>query len=512
MTEHTTNGNSKVTPKRGVGSHVAYHDGKVSQSQVKRSPLSQHNYLHKSLCSRIVFASLSSSEARPQSSVPQPCHLLDATELAVFGHYLTYTCRTIPFDEDELYVLQVGIPNLALRSKPVMSSLLALAATSRAFDLVHNCSTALQDLDEVRELLNFADQHYQISLSDIQRAVSCLNHFDHILANSALMVLYGLASHCVRIRITQMYMWRNEQVPADVLPNGTQWIFLIRAAHSAYIGLHHDSHHDTAVGAAKSIDSAISLPSIGSLNVRTLHGSYSFFPEDGPSKLTRRSFYPVLAATQALAFKKLRARFQAVASAETSRVSSDPQLRTCLHALETLSDIAVTIFFDESRKAKYSKQANSDPELGLVGPLSKVSSWLRTYIARVTSVEQSKPLRRTIMVFLNLVSMDYLRVVQSMLDRIPDVQHQQSSDLSANDYLLSCPKNQLALEIFAHWLVLVMLLDGVWWIGNTGEWELRRILLSMKHERWLAGAHQSWWPETMFNIRQDLFHGAEMRS
>jgi len=107
--------------------------------------------------------------------------------------------------------------------------------------------------------------------------------------------------------------------------------------------------------------------------------------------------------------------------------------------------------------------------------------------------------------------MDFLSVVQSMLDQMPGDQQQMSSDISDDDSLLSCPKNQLALEIFAHWLVLVMLLDGVWWVGNTGDWELRRIISSMRHKRWIVGAHESWWPETMFNIEQDLLYNTELR-
>jgi hypothetical protein len=180
-------------------------------------------------------------------------------------------------------------------------------------------------------------------------------------------------------------------------------------------------------------------------------------------------------------------------------------MQSCFRALEILSDIAVAVFVDEGVKSKYTEPTNVKTEQGLDGPLSKVSSWLRTYIARVTSVEPSKPLRRTITAFLNLVPMDYLRVVQSMLDSIAEDLEHPSSDSQVDESLLSCPKNQLALEIFAHWLVLVMLLDGVWWIGDIGDWEMRRIISFMERKQLLASPKESWWPKTMFNIRQDLF-------
>jgi len=201
-------------------------------------------------------------------------------------------------------------------------------------------------------------------------------------------------------------------------------------------------------------------------------------------------------------------RFQAVASAETSCISSDIHLRTCFHVLETLNDIAVAVFCDESAKPTYYEQTSLGADLDLVGPLSTVSSWLRTYLARVTSVEPSKPLRRTIMVFLNLVPMDFLSVVQSMLDQMPGDQQQMSSDISDDDSLLSCPKcpkNQLALEIFAHWLVLVMLLDGVWWVGNTGDWELRRIIFSMRHKDGLLGRMKAGSPKLCLILSKTYF-------
>jgi len=223
----------------------------------------------------------------------------------------------------------------------------------------------------VRQLLNFADQHYETLLREIQGDVSCLNHIDQILANAALMVLYGLANHCVRIRISQIARLHKKQLPVDVLPNGTQWIFLIRAAHSAYVGLRHNARYAFSAASPNSNGSTTSYPSIDKFNFPDLHGSHRFSPEDGPSILTRRMFYPIVAATQALAFKKLRVRFQAVASAETSCISSDLHLRTCFHVLETLNNIAVAVFCDESAKPKYYEQTSLGRTWIWLGPFPR---------------------------------------------------------------------------------------------------------------------------------------------
>ncbi|KAF4251701.1 hypothetical protein CNMCM8980_005570 [Aspergillus fumigatiaffinis] len=65
----------------------------------------------------------------------------------------------------------------------------------------------------------------------------------------------------------------------------------------------------------------------------------------------------------------------------------------------------------------------------------------------------------------------------------------------------------LAMDIFAHWLVLVMLLDGVWWISDIGEWELGQVVSLMKTQdlpSQSADTGETWWPETMYLVKREL--------
>lgn len=68
-------------------------------------------------------------------------------------------------------------------------------------------------------------------------------------------------------------------------------------------------------------------------------------------------------------------------------------------------------------------------------------------------------------------------------------------------------ESRCAMDIFAHWLVLMCLLDGVWWIGGIGMWELGRVVSHME----VTGAQQIgqekeeiWWPSSMYRIRLEL--------
>lgn len=125
--------------------------------------------------------------------------VLNATELALLSHYLTHTSRAIAFDKNDLDALQVGIPDLAFHSQPLMASLLALAAACKSHDVVkHAARLDCQHLDEVRDPLALAGRYHRDSLREIQAAIQTTDRYDYILANAALMVLYGSASHCVR--------------------------------------------------------------------------------------------------------------------------------------------------------------------------------------------------------------------------------------------------------------------------------------------------------------------------
>lgn len=127
---------------------------------------------------------------------------LDATELDLFSHYLTHTSRNIPFDDLDHYALSVGIPNIAFKSRPVMSSLIALAAACKCHDLVKpNTSLEGRTVMEVQELLLLAERHHRSSLQHIQVAMAHSDCYDNILANAALMVLYASASHSVRVHL-----------------------------------------------------------------------------------------------------------------------------------------------------------------------------------------------------------------------------------------------------------------------------------------------------------------------
>jgi hypothetical protein len=456
----------------------------------------------------------------------QLAHTLNATELELFSHYLLHTSRIIPYDRDDLYALQVGFPSLAFRSKPVMSSILALAAVCKCNDLMEPVESRLQNWAAILELLFIADRHHRDSLCQIQNVITDPEHYDHILANATLMVLYGSANHWIRIQLERTPN-RMEPLPCELLPSQPQWMSLIRAAHMAYVSLRNDP------------PDVISITEWSTESPSTTEGANigwspvseeSISPEDGPSERTRELLFPILSATSTPALESLRAKADEIAMAECGQGSwSDDNdsgfatspahgissgLEACLTTLDVLRDIVVEVF--ATRNSPPPAAATPDPHVLQLashapGQLASVSPWVRSYAARVTSaVTHSRPLRRIIMSFLNQVSTEYFELVQAALgfvsattdpseDAFWDGTNWQSPALDAPHWL--------ALNIFAHWLVLVMLLDGVWWIGGVGTWELERVVKIMRSTSCSglpAELDNGWWPESMYRVGKEL--------
>jgi hypothetical protein len=374
-----------------------------------------------------------------------------------------------------------------------MASILAMSAACKAHDVVKQAPAPLERLDELRDLLLLADRHHRISLHQIQDAIHDGHQYDHVLANATLMVLYSSSSHSIRVSLAQTARRHGIVLEDDLMPTQSQWITLIRATHTAYTGLlngESDYIHDMFASPCDLVAPEPTPPHFTE-DVES--------PEDGPSEGTRRFLYPIISATFPPALEKLAARAQAFAT--QSSPSASPALQACFAALDVLQGVFTSVFIGGETPG---------PECGGLGRLSSVPSWLRAYLGRATSSTPSKPLRRTIMAFINRVPLEYLHLVQSTLDRIPvaePVSTMSTPDAGGDTHAPTTPVQRLAMDMFAHWLVLVMLLDGVWWINGIGEWELGRVLsFAQKHE-WnidSAGTSDTWWPESMYSVRQDL--------
>lgn len=508
---------------------------------------------------------------------------LNSTDLDLLQHYLSHTARTTAWDVEDYYALQIGIPNLAVRSKPLMSSMLALAACCKSSDILSLPGTLLPHYrDLVQVLLTLADRHHQDSLHQIQADLSrrTTEDYEHALANATLMVLYGSASQCVRIRLREKMISRGDDVPNDLVPTQSQWISLIRACQAAYSGLLNDQPQITVHSERRTRKEKRLSPTNGPAAVvddddspRACGQGY-ICPEDGPTQSTKDLFFPILMSTSSRALERLFSNPYMAAMARTERsctmehtelgdafedlhlhpIVHSPDLQACYAALKVLDEIFVEVFHTRAASPHSSAEsplsntnASAGEQYRALGQLGQVAPWLQKYASRVTAATSTRPLRRTVMAFLHWVPSQYLTLVQTNLDLIRDavepshfgtvqdnLSYAPNSPNSCTEQSEAFVAQQLAIDIFAHWLVLVMLLDGVWWIGGIGSWELGRVVAAMRSQGWPNYHHQrhshnhfnaympgenfgvdldrsrlkeddaSWWPESMHKVALEL--------
>ncbi|KAK0736096.1 hypothetical protein B0T21DRAFT_450927 [Apiosordaria backusii] len=436
---------------------------------------------------------VSPSQSRSPSIIP--VHGIDSMtpdELELLRHYLTHTSRIIPYDGDDLYALQEGFPSLAFRCRTLMNSILALAAVCKCHDIMTQPTINEKHREQAQALLLVAEDRHKESLRRTQYEIPNLHRecYDATLANAPLMVLYILANHSIRIQWAEI----TADVPAGFVPTQLQWVLLIRAAHLAYSGMLSDI--DLGLESYPEPHSPASNPPVSPLDQLSPDPvNHIISPEDGPTKHTRELFLPILAATSRGALTSLRTK----AEARRTEMPAHPEIAFSFVALGTLEDIADEVFKTNSHAIDLKlslERAHSSPTTPPPqSRLSCVSPWLRNYLARVTMATPTRPFRRTITAFVNRVPAEYLTLVQSSVELLSESRGIES---------LTTPQ-RLAVDIFAHWLVLVMLLDGVWWIGGIGAWELGRIVNTLGDKGFgEAEGKTTWWPASMYSINVEL--------
>lgn len=448
----------------------------------------------------------------------QLAQTLAPTELELFQHYLEHTSRDLTVGDEDQYTLQVGIPILAGQSRPLMQSVLALAAVCQCCDVISRSSTSQGDRGQVLGLLSLAQQYHTESLRETRATLPKAKHYDHVLANAAMMGMYGSGSYRIRIWLAKTAS-SGDQPLGSLVPRHLQWISLFRAVHLAYFGLlsararSEDTRRDKP---PHLIDS--SLGGGGSqMHTQPVYEMSARIKQ--PTPTADHVLFPILAATVGTALEKLHRKARQIAVAQESNetagrsipkmsvATSDPGMQACLSTLAILSNIAKEAFLSDNSVTGATGHSALDVDIDPVGQLSEVSPWMRRYAARITSRMPSKLPRRIIMAFVHRVPTRYLSLVEEVISWMWPGTDNADPDFSMSMLPEPSVAHQLAVDIFAHWLVLVILLDDVWWIGGLGAWELKRIVSLRKDVRWRAclwNRDEDWWPESMLEVSWQL--------
>ncbi|KAJ5513445.1 hypothetical protein N7463_002997 [Penicillium fimorum] len=447
----------------------------------------------------------------------QTSQIFTPTESALFNHYLEHTSKDKTVDDEDQYTLQIGIPNLAFQNKFLMKSVLAFSAVCRCCDIINQSSISRGDRGQVLALLSIADRYHMESLREIQASLSKTDQYDHILANAAMMGMYGSSSHCIRI-------WLAETASSDDLernrfmPKSRQWISLFRAVRVAYTGLMNNRFQAEDMAHLALATSPIGPVAGCDFQMHCECEVVSRVDQQkGPQD---HALYPIMAATVAPALERLGRMTRQMIKNEMGDcgdqgspvIHSDSDVQACLAALELFRNITSETFLDNSFMSKTPGHSHLASELDVnpVCQVSKISPWMRRYSARITSIIPSRLPRRFIMAFVHKAPTKYLSLVEDMMSLMelgaPGAYGTTVCPLGPVNSEPSLA-HQLAVDIFSHWLVLVMLLDKVWWIGGIGAWELGQLISLRRETGWqmsLWKTGEDWWPESMFEISRQF--------
>jgi hypothetical protein len=367
---------------------------------------------------------------------------------------------------------------------------------------------------QVKQLLDLADHHHEKSMQLIQLDIATTTHYNAVIAHATIMAIYSMAAHSVRIRLdnaTGVHL----MLPIQYMPVSGQWIGHIRGIFMAFTALR-DTEDDSS---DITMDEPVNMETLRAEPIDDyISGSRTPSPKNDMSSMTGQHLFPVVASTGSSAVAELRSKALKIGGAgymdtlsshgslpEMSLINNDSDYQACMTSLDVLKNVLDSIFQVDASSPASSIESFHCVDIPQRSRLQRVEPWLRDFCVPTTSSGTPKNLRRAVISFVNRVPVEFWTLVSGFMERF-SFQVESSEwmkDGSSSPKPLRPPMAALAMDIYAHWLVLIVLLDGVWWLDGIGAWELRRALSCLNNWEGFGayrGTHKDWWPETMLEL------------
>lgn len=415
----------------------------------------------------------------------------------LYHHYLQHTSRTLTSYQRNRKALQIGMPTLALESKPVYHSLLAISAACLGCDLISKDSPP--DVNTIYRILMTGYRHYNLASEQMREAISSQSALkpEPLLASSMLLVPFATASQ-------QLNHWvssREETSESTRLLSTTprDVIIMMRGIRSTVQTL-----------ASNDLPSDPELcPEMEFLFDRTpaLPDSDTVPAALAPSRT--HMLYPILSSTAHGAFSKLSRRLEHVV--HHSNKCSNEALHACSTAFEILDDLRSEAFSaSRSRSSSPPKTTVArSPEPESI-TLPQVAPWLFPLVYQSKNLLPTEPLTRFFLTFLVQAPQAYIDLVLPLLDQRLEGPAQRTLDTTPPELT---SEQALTLDIYAHWSVLMFLVEKEsWWIGELPFVTLSGMINRYGHDflnrLWYTDGSEGeqWWPVSMLNILREIKH------
>lgn len=386
------------------------------------------------------------------------------------------------------------MPKLALQSKLVFHSLLAVAAACLCHDMISK--DPAPDSSTVSRVLMTGYQHFNLASERIRGLISspCFLTPEPLLASAVLLVPFATASQQINHWISNRSKAKESCKLLSTTPRDA--IIIMRAIRTKLQTLHCDSP-----SLPRELSQKLELASDSLSTEMTISQKAALAPS------RTHVMVPILASTVQRAF----ARLQQSLDFALLNCSDDPEgiLPACGAAFEVLKYIGSKTFPSSNISSILSLiERTKEPFEPKSVPLPQVSLWLRTFARRARDPLQTEPLTSFLLSFLVQAPQAYLDLVLPLLDQRLESPISVTSDSLTTEMTR---EQTLALDIYAHWSVLMFLVEeDSWWIGNLPAVTLAGMVNRYGDDfvtrLWprTASRQEPWWPGSMLSIFQEI--------
>ncbi|KAL5332564.1 hypothetical protein BJX70DRAFT_404478 [Aspergillus crustosus] len=443
------------------------------------------------------------------SSSPSQHLDFDLSDTGLYHHYLQHTSRNLTQNIKDLYALQIGLPTLALRSKTVFHSILAVSAACMCCDMI--AQDPPPDVSIVSQVLMTGYHHYNLASERIRDLISrpTAAKAGPLLAAPPLLVPFATSSqqinHWISSRMAgQQPVKRLSTTPRDVIIITRGIRATLEALKAGDISPSTSPSPTTPQASFEDLEIDDDPPAI--------FDPVNLIPMSPPPLSHSHPMYPIIASTSQPAFANLQSRLDAAILYSTG---PNEALSSCAAAFTILSDIRSGTF-SPSLSSLFQNTSITNPPV-ISHP--HIPPWLLTLTARPDPPSQTEPLTRPFLNFLVQVPQGYLDLVLPLLDQ--RLEGPLAKQLRQNLPLELSQTQALALDIYAHWSVLMLLVEEEsWWIGNLadvtlagmvnrfgGDFVGRAFLDSDTRDSGdgdAEGEGEGWWPKSMLGVSREI--------
>jgi hypothetical protein len=363
----------------------------------------------------------------------------------------------------------MGMPTLALQSEPVFHSLLAVSAASLAWDMISK--EPPPDTDTVKQVLLIGYKHCNLASERTRESISApeMLKLEPLIASALMLVPFATASQQINHWISSR---SGAQESPKLLSSTPRDVIIVMKGIRTLL--------QTLGCSGFSINADLSLePECGIDRSSALPGGNPKFT--APASSRTHVMTAIVATTSRGAFSRLEQRLDTVLRHQ--RGCPDSSLSACRAAFKSLEQIRNSAFYttnsppspsSPSLPSSYSSPVahSFEPE-----PISspKIAPWLHSlasrYFATSSAVPRpTDPLTRFLLSFLLQAPQEYLDLVLPLLDQRLESPIGGASPQGSSIPAELMPKQALALDIYAHWSVLMFLVEEEsWWIGTLPE-------------------------------------------